>query len=321
MIVYEGAPGPTVRRGEVAPFPGARSRTRAVPYAGFDGDGADPWKARYRRERGVVPVAAGPRDVSAWAEALAAAPAGRVLVGTAAPAEPVYTASGAAVAAARALGRGVVLVEAPESETEAEPGPDLARVVVWSADPGFWEAFARRRSPAGVAVPLIPDWTASDEGVEAILASARAAGAAFLVSFELDAGDGATRAAIHADFAALRPDAADAFFDAIHHRPWTGAVRRGRERFRAGRLPWRVPAVAGTSDFAGNVRLVEAFESAADSEDEPLASRFLAAARRIEDLGRDVEDVARRGNLRLLWPADSPERQIAAGLFGVVSAT
>jgi len=91
-------------------------------------------------------------------------------------------------------------------------------------------------------------------------------------------------------------------------------LRLRRAAAEAG-LALRVPAIAGAAEFSGNARLVEAFEIAAETAPEPRASDFLAAARKLEDLGRDVEEVARDGNLRLLWAPDSPEGRIAADLF------
>jgi len=317
VIVYAGPAAAAARRGEFLPFPGARSRCRAIPYPGFEADGGDPWSATYGRP-GEIETGVGPGDAAVWSAALSRIPPGKVLVGTAAPAESVYGAASAAVAAARELGRGVVLVETVESRTAAAPGPDLVRVVPWESAPDFWIRFARRPHPSGVALPLLPGWTGTEEFLQRSLSAARSAGASFLAPFELR-GDGATRAAIHADYAKLRPEEADAFFDAIHHRDWETHTREARAGLRraaaeAG-FSTRVPAIAGAAEFAGNARLVEAFEIAAETAGEPRASDLLAAARRLEDLGRDVEEVARDGNLRLLWPLDSPEGRIAADLF------
>jgi len=322
MIVYGGAAPASVRRGEFHPFPGARSRCRAIPYPGFEIDGADPWKGTYARAE-EIDAGVGPPDPALWREAIVHAGPGKVLVGTAAPAEEVYGTAAAAIAAARDLGRSVIVVEAVDARTFAPATDDLARVVLWTAGPGFWTGFSSRKEPSGVALPLIPGWTGSESFLEEWLDEARAAGARFAVPFEL-AGEGASRAAIHADFARLHPPEADDFFDAIHHRDWETGVREARAFFRraaaAVGIPGRVPAIAGSAEFAGNARLIEAFEVAAETAEEPGASRFLAAARRVEDFGRDIEEVARGGNLRLLWPLESPEARIAAELLSVRSA-
>lgn len=317
MIVYGGPAPASVRRGEFLPFPGARARCRAIPYPGFEAGGGDPWRGTYERP-GDVETGVGPGDAASWGAAIGRVLPGKVLVGTAAPAEAVYGAAAAAVAAARELGRSVILVETVDARTAAAPGPDLARVVPWEAAPDFWTRFARRREPSGVALPLVPAWTGTEEFLGRTLAAAGGAGALFVSPFEL-AGDGASRASIHADYSAFRPEESDAFFDAIHHRDWERGTREARANLRrsaaAAGLPSRVPAIAGPGEYSGNARLVEAFEIAAESAGEPRASDFLAAARRLEELGHDVEEVARDGNLRLLWPPDSPEGRIAADLF------
>jgi hypothetical protein len=319
MIVYGGPAAAVARRGEFHPFPGARSRCRAIPYPGFEAESGDPWKGTFGRAADVE-TGVGPADAGAWLDAIARAAPGKVLVGTVAPAEEVYGAAAMAVAAAREAGRSVILVETVESRTDAAGGPDLARVVLWEARLDFWTRFARRREPGGVAVAVIPGWTGTLEFLERTAASARAAGARFLAPFELG-GDGPSRAAIHSAYAALEPRDADAFFDAIHHRDWSRGTRESVGHLRraaadAG-LPARVPAIAGAAEFSGNARLIEAIEIAAETAGEPRASDLLAAARRLEDLGRDVEEIARDGNLRLLFPPDSPEGRIAGETFSL----
>jgi len=326
VIVHDGAAPATVRRGEFHPFAGARARIRAVPYPGFDPPGGDPWRGTYRRP-GEVLAAAGPRSVEAWTDALAHGPAGKVLVGPVPGAEPVYGSAAAAVEAARRLGRAVVLVETADradAETalgEIAPGPDLARVAVWSgtlSPEAFWQAFARGARPAGVALPWIPGWTGEEDFLDGFFARAVGAGAAFAAGFVLS-GDGPSRAAVHADFAARHPERADAFFDAVHHRDWHDGTREARGRFldaaARARIPSRVPFVLGKGDFEANARLADAFESEAETGEEPRASALRAAARRIEDFGRDVAALDREGNLRVLWPADSPEARLARAVL------
>ncbi len=321
MIVYDG-PGPAaVRRGEFHPFNGARSRTRAIPYPGFD-DGPDPWRGQYRRPA-EVESRPGPPGSAAWKEALANAPPGRVLVGPMTEAEPVYGAGTAAIEAAEALGHAVVAIEAAGiAGPFSFAGSAVARVVVWEPDRDaekLWTSFGSRGGRAGVALPLIPGWTGEETFLARFFSAAAAHGARFVVPFPVS-GDGGSRAAIHADFARIHPGDADAFFDAIHHRDWEEGMRRARERFAAvavrARLPTRVPALAGRADFAANARLIEIFETEAERVEEPRASRLLAAARRLEDFGRDVAEIAREGNLRLLWAPDSPEGRTAAASLG-----
>ncbi len=328
MIVYEGHAPPTVRRGEFYPFPGARARIRALPYPAFEPPGGDPWRGTYRR-RTEASVAAAERSIDHWEEALRPAPPGKVLVGPVAPAEPVYGAAAAAVEAARRLGRAVVLVETAERGAGASgvppdgiaPGPDLARVVLWDGTlpaGAFWKAFGGGSRPAGVALPAIPGWTGEEAFLAGFFARARDAGAAFAAAYAL-AGDGPSRAAIHADFSQLDPARSDAFFDAIHHRDFEEGTRDAAERFveaaaRAG-VPARVPLLFGRTDIEANLRVIDAFEEEARAGGEPRASALLAAARRVEDLGRDVADLEREGNLRLLWRPDSPEARLARAVL------
>ncbi|HET7453321.1 MAG TPA: hypothetical protein VFL12_11295, partial [Thermoanaerobaculia bacterium] len=297
VIVHEGSAPATVRRGEFQPFPGARARLRGLAYPGFDPAGADPWRGSYRRAE-EASVSAGPGAPEPWIEAFDRAPAGKILIGPVPPAESVYGAAAAAVAAIRQLGRSAVLVETAERpEDDVPAGPDLARVVVWDGagtDDGFWRGFRRGAAPAGVALPWIPGWTGEERFLEDFFGAARLAGAVFAAGFSL-AGDGASRAAIHADYARRDPGGADAFFDAIHHRDWGIGTREARARFleaaaRAG-LPPRVPPLVGAREFEANARLAEALDTEADEADEPRASALRAAARRVEDFGRDVGDL------------------------------
>jgi len=316
MIVYAGPGAAVARRGEFHPFPGARSRTRLIPYSGLDAV-PDPWRGLYRRPPELT-ASAGPSDPGAWREALAHAPAGKLLLGPVGPAEAIYGAGEGALAAAAERGRAVVAIETMEDPGwRPVAGPSFARVVVWEPDPEperFWRAFASRGGEAGIALPLIPGWTGEARFLERFLSAAAVHGARFVAPFSI-AGDGASRAAVHADFARLHPESADAFFDAVHHREWESGARGARETFHeaaaAAGMPARVPFLAGRSDFPANARLIDAFETEAERAEEPRASRLLAAARRLEDLGRDVAGIAREGNLRLLWPSDSPEARAA----------
>ena len=325
MIVYEGTAPAAVRRGEFHPFAGARGRVRALPYPGYDAPGGDPWRGTYRRPVEIA-TAAGPSSPDAWSDAFARAAAGRILVGPAAPAEPVYGAAAAAVEAARRLGRASVLVETADRATnEIAAGPDLARVVVWDgtlAADEFWERFAGGARPSGVALPWIPGWTGEEDFLAAFFGAAAGSGAAFAAGFPLS-GDGASRAAIHGDFAARHPDRADAFFDAVHHRDWDRGTDEARSRFRAlaarAGIPARIPPLVGRRDFEANARLADAFESEAEAGEEPRASALLAAARRVEDFDRDVADLEREGNLRILWPPGSPEARLARAVLAGIA--
>jgi len=320
VIVYEGAAPPSVRRGEFHPLAGTRARIRALPYPAFEPPGGDPWRGSYRR-REETAVSPAPRSPDAWEESLRNVPAGRVLVGPVPPAELVYGPAAAAVAAVRRIGRPAVLFETARRERDEIPsGRDLARVVLWDGTlpaEEFWRAF-RAGEPAGVALPLVPGWTGEEDFLGEFFERAAESEASFAAGFSLS-GDGPSRAAIHADFAERHPGRADAFFDAIHHRDWDAGSRESAARFRAAAasagLPDRVPLLVGAGDAEANARLIDAFEEEARNGEEPRASALLAAARRVEDLGRDVADLEREGNLRILWPPDSPEAKVARAVL------
>ena len=321
MIVYESSGAAPWRRGEYAPFPGVRARIRAVPYPGLEPGGADPWSGQYRGASAEMRIAAATGSVSEWIEALRKAPPGPILIGPAPEAEAVYGAAAAASEAGRTLGRGVVLIDAPFSSAgfpaPASPAGSLVAVAVWRCgeENRLWKE-ARGIAgtvPFGLALPILPGWTGEEKFLESFLRRCRGEGAGFVVPLEVN-GSGPSRAAIHADFARLHPDGADAYFGRIHHGDWDEEVRRGRDRLlgaaTAAGLSTRVPVPRGSSDFASNRRAIEALEHAAEIAPEPRAARLRRAVRILEDFGRDLESIARDGNGRLLFDPGSPEWEV-----------
>ena len=324
MTMQFSAGSAAVRRREFAPFPGVRSRTRAIPYSGLELPGADPWKASYRTAAEDLEVSAGPDSVDRWAESLAGAPAGGVLVGPVAGCEPVYRSASSAILAVKSSGKGAVVVDAL-CDPRALPvgGSELVWVAVWRAgDDGLWKraAAARDNGPSGVALPLIPGWTDEAEFLATFVRLARASGVDFATAFELSL-DGASRAAIHSDYSSSFPDRADAYFDELHHRETAARVENGRvgfaRRLEDAGIPVRVPMPRGSRDFEANVRACEALEAEADRVGEPSASDLRAAARRIEDFARDLTDLAKHGNGRLLFSSESREWRIIEGALGL----
>ena len=322
MKIFSTGPA-AVRRGEFAPFPGVRSRIRLIPYADLALPGADPWRGGYRKAAEEDEIVAGPGSAEPWEEALAGAPAGCVLVGPVAECEPVYGAAGAALKAAGASGRGAVLVDVLCDPGALPAGPDVVRVTVWRGDEGekFFERAVESRGEgkAGVALPLIPGWTAEPGFLRDFLARARSAGADFAAAFEVEA-DGRSRAAMHADFAARFPDRSDAYFDVLHHRDGRPEIARARQVFAeeagASGLSVRVPLPRGRADFEANLRAREALESEADRIGDPGASALRSASRRIEDFGRDLGELAREGNVRILLPPESREWALVEEALG-----
>ncbi len=322
MIQFSSGPA-VVRRGELASFPGVRSRTRAVPFAGLELPGADPWKGGYRKAPAAIDVSPGPASVEIWEETLAGAPAGCVLVGPVADCESVYGSAAAALRAVSSAGRGAVVVDA-FCEAEALPsGEEFVWVSVWrDRDDEFWKRaeVARSRGRSGVALPLIPGWTTESAFLRDFLDRGRDAGVEFATVFELPL-DGASRAAVHSDFAAAFPDLADSYFDELHHRDGSGSVERGRAAFAvlagAAGISSRVPLPRGRRDFEANLRARELLESEADRLGEPVASLLRSASRRIEDFGKDLSELARQGNGRLLFPPESREWRLIEEAIGV----
>ncbi|MGH9440802.1 MAG: hypothetical protein ACRD16_00850 [Thermoanaerobaculia bacterium] len=326
MIVYANGPA-AGRRGEFAPLPGVRSRVRAIPYPGLELPGADLWRGGYLRERKDTEVLAGPDSAEAWREVFAGAPPGCVLIGPVADVEPVYGAARAALAAAREAGRGAVIVDDRCEPDRLCDGPDVVRILVWRSEEGagFWERAAggRRGGKSGVALPLIPGWTGEPSFVRDFLARARSAGLDFVAPLEIDP-DGHSRAAIHADFTERFPGDADSFFDRLHHRDWAPESARALAAFadeaRAAGVPPRAPLPRGRGDYEANLLAREALEREADRTGEPGASSLRGAARRIEDLGRDLEELTRQGNGRLVLAPRSREWAIVEEAIGAKTA-
>ena len=326
MILFSTGPA-AVRRGEFAPFPGVRSRVRAIPYAGLDLPGADPWRGAYRKTAEENDAVAGPDSAEQWEEALAGAPAGSVLVGPVAACEPVYRAAAAALEAVRESGRGAVVVDCLCDPAALPGGRDVVRVSVWRADADeeFWARAGESRGEgrAGVALPLIPGWTAEPEFVRDFLDRSREARLDFAAPFEIEP-DGFSRSAIHADFGARFPERSDSFFDELHHRDWSDELARARPAFaeaaRAAGIAARVPLPRGRRDFESNLLARGALESEADRVGEPGASVLRSAARRIEDFGRDLAELAREGNGRLLISPRSREWRVVEEAIGAERA-
>ena len=113
MILYEGAPAPAVRAGELD-LAGRRIAARASAYAGEIGPPAfrfDPVERRLHVRPGSGTLLAGPFSAAAWSDAFSRMPPGPVLVSGAAAAEEVRGAFRAAAEGAHAIGRGAYLLD------------------------------------------------------------------------------------------------------------------------------------------------------------------------------------------------------------------
>ena len=331
MIEFEHAAGATVRclESDVA---GRRIAAHALPYAGEVGDGLfrfDPIERRLVPRRPSGRVAVGPSEADEWAKAVARCPVGPVLVGPSSPVEEIRAAQSAAVDGMVRAGRGVYVLD---PEAGGRPVGALDRVVAlvgWF--PGeAGAAFESRVSlalrggiAAGALFPILPGWTDEMAFLEAWLDRAAAAGARFAAAVPA-AGDGEARRGIVEARSAIEPGVGEEYFRFIHHGDWTAAVREGLRRFRAAAarrgLPTLPPRPRGEGEPPGNCAAAARLEERAIEleEDEHRSAMLLAAARWIDESGRDLVPVVREGNFGKVFPFGSLAAEAEAA-FGVGS--
>ena len=159
----------------------------------------------------------------------------------------------------------------------------------------------------GLALPVIPGWTAEAIVLEPWLDAAAAAGAA-LVALLAPARDGAARRATVEARAAEDTAAADLFFDVAHHGDWearlpdlVAAVGAACERRGLATLP---PRPRGAGEPAANARAAALLEERAreTGKDEHRQALLHAAVRWIDECGRDLSGVVEEGNFRRVFP-------------------
>jgi hypothetical protein len=332
MIVYESAPEPLVRAGELD-LAGRRVAARATPYAGEIGAPRwrfDPIARRFvgRPQEGIV--AAGPSDPESWRAALLRAPAGAVLVGPDDAAEPVRGAYRAAAQGAALAGRGVYLLDPAAATLPEESLSDFVALFAMlprSPIPEALELAARRGLTAGVLFPLIPGWTAEPEELEATLEEAAQAGARFAAGVS-PAEDGQARRSLVEARAAIEPDAPEDFFERIHHADWSGALARAQlslaqacARRGIASLP---PRPIGPGEPRANAAAAGHLEEKAEelsARDEHRASLLHAAARWIDEFGRDLTPILEEGNFRKIFPFGEELAREAEEAFGIGCGT
>jgi hypothetical protein len=310
MIASQAPAATAVRAGE-AEIGGRRIAGRLLPcieesrFLRFD-----VLERRFVLRRRDVVVLAGSTDAQAWREAVARLPTGPVLVGPGTAFEAVPGAFIAAATGALDAGRPVYLLDPGADEL---PKGAKGAVVLCSWRPGQAAAFpalsgaAAAGLPCGVLFPIIPGWTAEPASVEALLSEATAGGAVSATPLQPEGGGEARRAIVEAR-AAVDPDAADRFFDLIHHSDWSSslpdrltATRAACARRGLAVLP---PRPTGWREPAGNSAAAARLEELAElSEvDEHRAALLRGAARWIDECGRDLSAVAREGNFRKVFP-------------------
>ncbi len=313
MILYQAAAAPAVRPGELE-VAGRRVAARAVPYSGEVGRAAfgfDPIERRFLRRRPEGTVLVGPTNPEQWRALLARPPAGPALVGPADPGEQIWGAYRAAAEGARLAGRGVYLLDPSLEGLPRETGEVFVALFCWSQEPAVAAdpilAATNRGIRSGCLLPLIPGWTCARAEIERFVRSAAAAGARFVAPI-IPSQDGVARRAAVEARTLLEPDSVEDFFGRIHHGDWAAELRNAQQRLReacaAVGLASFSPRPAGTSEPAGNAAAAGRLEEKAQAvaEDEHRASLLHAAARWIDESGRDLRSIAREGNFRKVFP-------------------
>jgi hypothetical protein len=310
VIVFERAE-PSVRGGEEE-IAGRRIAARLVPYSGEVGPPRfrfDPFSGGFvvRSPDGRVEV--GPEDPAAWTRAVSRAAAGPILVGPGSPAEAIRGAALAAAEGARAAGRPVYLLDPLPSALPAAPEEAFVAIFSGVPDDTLWRQIetAAGRMPAGLVLPVLPGWTTEEDFLARTVAAAAAAGAAFLVPIPAASDGEARRHAVEAR-ASREPGSLEAYFDRAHHGDWDGdsarAVGEIRELAAQRGLSARPPRPRGdgepSANWAAAARLEELADSGALGEHE--AARLRAAARWIDELGRDLSPIVEEGNFSKIFP-------------------
>jgi hypothetical protein len=313
MIVFEGTGTAAVRTGEFE-VASRRIAARAFPYAGEAGTARfrfDPAERRFLSRAAGGTVLVGPHEPDRWRTALLRGPAGPVLVGPCSRAEEIRGAYRAAAEGARASGRAVYLLDPEPAGLPESPGSAFSALFVrfpGIENPGARMAAALERGiPSGWILPLVPGWTAAPEAIDEAVRAAAAAGARFLAPVAL-ADDGQVRRVAVEAASAASPEAAEGIFELIHHGGSADELREAYERVRvacegAG-LACVPPRPVGSREPTGNATASGRLEEKAQAAhaDEHRAALLHAAARWIDESGRDLAAVAREGNFGKVFP-------------------
>lgn len=323
MIEYEEAAGALVRCVE-SDVAGRRVAAQAVPYSGEAGGSASRFDLLERRlvtRRPSGRVAVGPFDPDAWVRAFTRCPPGPVLVGPGSPVEEVRGSGKAAAEGAARSGRGVYLSDPePAGLPSAAPGAFVA-LCIWVPGDEQWETRLApplaAGIPTGTVLPLLPGWTDEPEFLDEWFTRSISAGAQFAAALAASGGGDERRLLVEAR-ARLDPGAADRFFERIHHCDWAAAVREGMARFRAEAARRGLSAIPprpiGSGEPPGNSAAAARLEERAVEleDDEHRSSLLHAAARWIDESGRDLTPVVREGNFGKVFPFGALAREAEA---------
>jgi hypothetical protein len=313
MILLDQTPLPVVRPGEWE-LAARRIAVRAFPCSGEAGPPPfrfDPVERRFvaRKTEGTVSV--GPAEPELWRLALVRLPAGSTLVGPGQEVGQIHVAYRAAAQGALLSGRAVYLLDPDPEDLPGEP--QSACVALSCYIPGqrppltSLSVAVSRGIPSGFLLPLLPGWSTEQEAVEEAISAARSAQARFLAPI-FPAEDGRARRRIVQAAAVLNPSSLDRVFDRVYHGNWDGELREGLLRVseacgRAG-LASVPPRPVGLYEPAANAAAAGRLEERAWNllEDEHRAALLHAAARWIDESGRDLAPIVREGNFRKVFP-------------------
>ena len=330
MIEYEEAESALVRprESEVA---GRRIAAYALPYSGEAGGVPyrfDPLERRLVGRRASGRVAVGPVDPAEWTRAFARCPAGPVLIGPASPVEEIRGAHLAAAEGAARGGRAAYLLD--PCALPSRSGRAFVALFAWAPGAGAREERGLASAlaagiPAGGLLPIVPGWTDEPEFLEAYLARLSAAGARFAAPVPVSGGGDARRVLVEAR-ARFDPAAADRFFERVHHSDWPASLNEGLRRFRAEAarrgLATLPPRPLGAGEPPDNSAAAARLEERAQEieKDEHRAALLHAAARWIDESGRDLAPVVREGNFAKVFPFGALAAEAEAAFRAVRTA-
>ena len=305
---------PRVRLGE-AELAGRRIAARALP-GGDEAGGAlfrfDPVERRILARSTGARASVGPDEPEAWRLAIRRAPAGSVLVGPSGETERSRLAFQAAVEGARRAGRGVYLLDPDPRDITGSPRDGVVAVFAGLIDGrarSGLEAASAAGIAAGVLFPIAPGWTTGDSRLDGAARAAADAGARFVAPIPL-VNDGESRRRLVETVLALDPgaDSAEELFHRVHHSAWeeesARASARLREIARDRGLASLPPRPAGAAEPRGNSQAAARLEELAERDpgDEHRFSLLRAAARWIDESGRDLRPIVAEGNFRKIFP-------------------
>lgn len=305
MTLYEEE-APTVRVGEWE-IGGRRACARVLPYVGGpEGSSVrfDPVERVFQMAPSEPRIGVGPHREAAWRSAIGRVPAGPVLIGPCSATEEIRGAYRAAAGATRASGRGAYLLDPEPSGLPDAPDEAFVVLFAWSGagEPVASIANAARRGfPSGLLLPAIPGWTAEAAFLQELLPRLVAAGC-HSVTAVAPRHDGEARRRI----VEARGES-EGFFEQVHHLDWEAALPSALAAVRAAvadhGLAFLPARPAAPAEPVGNARAAARLEErAAAALDDHRFALLHAAARWIDESGRDLRAVLAEGNFRKVFP-------------------